>query len=206
MPSIFIWKMNNSQLHKSNTTKNIVRYYTGSNWVMEEEGEKSVSYQLLDQIIIPGFSDSVITYNIKYMPTNWIGSDLLEVSNVEFEKIKSDNYGTLVRIGEWMRFTLNNEIIFEENQLLKEIDVITRWMSDLRHSGYLENSNCNTNTTYKKESSLTNNNYNNHNKNKTNRVVTTMYPVLDMNPAHIAANFQEFLNKYSFPFPEINKV
>lgn len=123
MPSIFIWKS-----ETPNTSKKQIRYYSGSNWALEDYDFTSKSYMLLDQIVIPGFNNSVITHRAKLMPQDWTGSDLLEVSVVPYEHIKSDNYGTLERIGCWMRFTSKNEIEFDEDSLKSEIKQIEKWM------------------------------------------------------------------------------
>ena len=111
MPSIFIWKAITTST-TSNTSKKMIKIYSGSNWVLEENESCSISksYIYLDQIVISKSDDLLITFHTKNMPLDWVGSDLLEVSYVPYEIIKSDNYGTLEMIGEWMRFTKNNEI------------------------------------------------------------------------------------------------
>ena len=124
MPSIFIWKAT-----EPNTSKKQIRFYSGSNWILEDNDFSSKSFMFLDQIVIPGFNDSVITYRAQKMPQDWVGSDLLEVTNVPFEQIKSDNYGTLDRIGNWMRFISNTEIEFESNSLENELVKIKKWIS-----------------------------------------------------------------------------
>jgi hypothetical protein len=64
------------------------------------------------------------------MPQDWVGSELLEVSHVPYEHIKSDNYGTLEKIGDWMRFTSKQEIDFDEDTLQNELETIKDWMSE----------------------------------------------------------------------------
>ena len=63
------------------------------------------------------------------MPQDYIGSELLEVTNIPYEIIKSDNYGTLEKIGNWMRFISKNEIDFEETSLKNEFSIIKIWMN-----------------------------------------------------------------------------
>lgn len=124
MPSIFIWKSS-----KPNTSKKTIRIYSGSNWMLEDNDYSSKSYKFIDQIVIPGFNDSVITFNVKNMPQDWIGTELLEVTQVHYELIKTDNYGTLEQIGEWMRFTSTSEIDYNKNNLESELNKIISWMN-----------------------------------------------------------------------------
>ena len=116
MPSIFVWKAD-----EPNTSKKQIRYYSGSNWALEDNDYSSKSYMFLEQIVIPGFNDSVITFHTKLMPQDWTGSELLEVTNISYEQIKSDNYGTLEKLGDWMRFTSKNEIEFNSESLQNEL-------------------------------------------------------------------------------------
>jgi hypothetical protein len=166
MPSIFIWKA-----EEPNTSKKQVRYYSGSNWTLEDNDFSSKSYMFLDQIVIPGFTDSVITYRAKQMPQDWVGTELLEVSCIPFEQIKSDNYGTLDKIGNWMRFISKNEIEFESESLQKELTNIKKWMTEKK--------------------SYTNS-YQKHLHH------TTPPKILSQN---VQDQFQEFLIKYNVPIP-----
>lgn len=124
MPSIFIWKSS-----KPNTSKKTIRIYSGSNWMLEDNDYSSKSYKFIEQIVIPGFNDSVITFNVKNMPQDWIGTELLEVTQVNYDLIKTDNYGTLEQVGEWMRFTSVSEIEFNKNNLESELNKIISWMN-----------------------------------------------------------------------------
>lgn len=123
MPSIFIWKSD-----RPNNSKKNIRYYSGSNWVLEDNEYSSKSYIFLEQIVIPGSNDSVITFHTKNMPQDWTGSELLEVTCVPYELLKTDNYGVLERIGEWIRFTSKNEITFSEENLKNEYSNILKWI------------------------------------------------------------------------------
>ena len=128
MPSIFIWKAT-----EPNTSKKTIRYYSGSNWALEDNDFASKSHMFLEQIVIPGFNNSVITYQAKVMPQDWVGSELLEVSHVPYEHIKSDNYGTLEKIGDWMRFTSKAEIDFDKDTLQKELETIQNWIAEKKN-------------------------------------------------------------------------
>lgn len=163
MPSIFIWKSN-----ETNTSTKKIKYYSGSNWVLEDTDYSSKSYIYLEQIVIPGFNNSVITFHIKQMPTNWIGSDLLEIIELPYKHIKSDEYGTLEMIGDWMRFTSKNEIDYNSENLISEFNIIKQWMT------------------------LNNNNKQNIFHKKDNKIVSSS-PSVD----EIQLNFQNFLIKYS---------
>lgn len=139
MTSILIWKSDTP-----NTSKNCIKYYLGSNWVLEDNEYSSKSYMVIDQIVIPGLNDLVniqsgvnlqqatpiIALNIKKMPYDWVGTELLEVTNIPYEQIKSDTYGTLEKIGEWMRFTSKNTNMFNKDLLQNELVNIKRWMSN----------------------------------------------------------------------------
>jgi hypothetical protein len=123
MTSIFIWKSD-----APNTSKKNIRCYIGSNWILEDNEYSSKSYMYLEQIVIPEFNDSVITFQTKNMPQDWVGSDLLEVTSVPYEFVKSDNYGTLEKLGEWTRFTLKGEITFDFESLTNEFNKVKKWI------------------------------------------------------------------------------
>jgi hypothetical protein len=125
MPSIFIWKSSTQ-----NTSHKKIKYYSGSNWVLEETDYSSKSYVCLEQIVIPGFDNSVITFNIKDMSTNWVGSELLEVIEIPYKHIKSDEYGTLEMIGNWMRFTSKNDMEYDSETLINELNIIKKWIDN----------------------------------------------------------------------------
>jgi len=125
MPSIFIWKAN-----IPNTSKQFIRCYSGSNWYLEDHDDFS-SYIYLQQIVIPGYNDSVITFHVKKMPVDWVGADLLEVNQVPIRVLKSDHYGKLEHIGNWMRFTSQQEMTFTSENLTKEFEKITQWKDEV---------------------------------------------------------------------------
>ena len=175
MPSIFIWKATTS-----NTSKKMIRIYSGSNWVLEENESSSKSYMYLDQIVISESNDLLITFHTKNMPLDWVGSDLLEVSYVPYEIIKSDNYGTLEIIGEWMRFTKNDEIEYSAESLKAEYINVKKWIN---HKICNNNNNSN-----KKHNSK-------YQKSKDN-----------FDPQNVQLNFQEFLIKYSLPANRTNYI
>ena len=182
MPSIFIWKAITTST-TSNTSKKMIKIYSGSNWVLEENESCSISksYIYLDQIVISKSDDLLITFHTKNMPLDWVGSDLLEVSYVPYEMIKSDAMGTLEMIGEWMRFTTNREIEYSVESLKAEYINIQKWINHTNHTNH-------TNPINKKHSS-------NYQKSK---------DVLD--PQNVQLNFQEFLIKYSLPANHTNYV
>jgi hypothetical protein len=125
MPSIFIWKSD-----ATNNSNKKIKYHSGSNWVLEDTEHTSRSYMYLEQIVIPGFNDSVITFHIKQMPMNWIGSELLEIMELPYKHIKTDKYGTLEMIGDWMRFISKNEIDYNSEVLNNELTHIKKWMNN----------------------------------------------------------------------------
>jgi hypothetical protein len=128
MPSIFIWKA-----ELPNHSKKYIRYYSGSNWFLEDNDYSSNSYMYLQQIVIPGCdNDSVITFHVKKMPQDWIGADLLEVNQIPYELIKSDNYATLEHVGIWMRCILHQETEHTIENLKQQYDLIMKW-KDRKH-------------------------------------------------------------------------
>ena len=128
MPSIFVWKASTP-----NPSKKSIRCYSGSNWVVEDNDYASRSYQYTQQIVIPGSgSDSVITFLVKMMPQDLVGSELLEVHHVPYELLRSDAYGTLEHIGNWMRMTPRkewSETDFTREHLEAEWKKIQQWMN-----------------------------------------------------------------------------
>ena len=183
MPSIFVWKAD-----EPNTSKKQIKYYSGSNWALEDNDYSSKSYMFLEQIVIPGFNDSVITFHTKLMPQDWTGSELLEVTNISYEQIKSDNYGTLEKLGDWMRFTSKNEIEFNSESLQNELLHIKKWMTTKSEA-------------HKSEAP------------RQNKFVQK--PVdhrrQHNSPHHLSSekvqlNFQEFLIKYSLPIPKTESL
>ena len=158
--------------------------YSGSNWVLEENEycSNSKSYMYLDQIVISESNDLLITFHTKNMPADWVGSELLEVSYVPYEMIKSDTVGTLEMIGEWMRFTKNDEIEYSLESLKAEYINIKKWINQ---------------TTPNNSKHITNNSNNNskHQKSKAS-----------LDPHKVQLNFQEFLIKYSLPANHANYI
>ena len=188
MPSIFVWKAD-----EPNTSKKQIKYYSGSNWALEDNDYSSKSYMFLEQIVIPGFNDSVITFHTKLMPQDWTGFELLEVTNISYEQIKSDNYGTLEKLGDWMRFTSKNEIEFNSESLQNELLHIKKWMTTKSEAHKSE--------AHKSEAP------------RQNKFVQK--PVdhrrQHNSPHHLSSekvqlNFQEFLIKYSLPIPKTESL
>ena len=174
MPSIFVWKAD-----EPNTSKKQIRYYSGSNWALEDNDYSSKSYMFREQIVIPGFNDSVITFHAKLMPQDWTGSELLEVTNVSYEQIKSDNYGTLEKVGDWMRFTSKNDTEFDSESLQTELVRIKKWMTEKKYM----------NDTPKQNKFVQKPIEHHHNKEQSHH----------LSSENVQLNFQEFLIKYRMP-------
>ena len=116
MPSIFVWKTDRSL---PTTT---IRYYSGSNWFMEEHGAQSYSYLLCNQ---HSFQDGTVV-DVKPMPRDWMGSYLLEVTTIPYQRIHEDTQGVLEQLGEWMRYRTKMDIPFEPVILEREWERIRR--------------------------------------------------------------------------------
>jgi hypothetical protein len=119
MPSIFVW---NSV--EPNTSKDSVRYYSGSNWFLEDIDGVSRSFLLQGQDVILDsvLGDKVIIFDSKEMNKDWVGTELLEVTQLPYKHIKSDDVGSLVMIGDWFRFTLNKGHM--------TIEELHKWVTD----------------------------------------------------------------------------
>lgn len=204
MPSIFIWKAT-----APNTSKKMIRYYSGPNWTLEDNEYSSKSYIFLEQkvITVSNLNDSVIIYNAKSMPQDWVGSDLLEVAQISYQFIKQDNYGLLERIGDWFRFTSNTDLLFETNTLETEASHILSWMNSThvsknkQNTDNYKNMNTNTNTRTHTYKNYSQNEYRTReNREHTEKVEQlNVVPNNTLNTEEIKQNFQSFLIKYSVP-------
>lgn len=101
MPSIFVWKS-----AEPNNSKATVRYFSGANWFLEDNDGVARSFLLQEQEVVvdSALSDNIIVFNAKEMKKDWVGTELLEVTQLPYKLIKSDNFGTLDMIGDWYRF------------------------------------------------------------------------------------------------------
>lgn len=170
MPSIFIWKA-----QAPVTSKRTIRYYSGDSWVLEDNEHSSQSYTILEQLVIPGSNnDSVIIYNAKKMPQDWVGSELLEVTQLPYQFIKQDEYGIVDQLGEWMRFTSKEEVQFDIQSLADEFVRIQSWA---------------------KKPFVKSTTHMNTNVHKTRHREDKPHDIL--NPERVKLNFQEFLIKYT---------
>jgi hypothetical protein len=130
MPSIFIWKAD-----IPNTSKQFIRYYAGSNWFLEDNDYTSNSYKYLQQIVIPGSdNNSVITFHVKKMPLDWVGTELLEVNQIPYRLICSDSYATLEHIGNWMRCIVHHPIEYTVENLTREYNNVMKWKENASSS------------------------------------------------------------------------
>jgi hypothetical protein len=102
MPSLFVWKAVSPL-----TTSTSLTYYSGSNWFLEEHSTYSKSAMYLNQQTLSNYG---YVYDIKWMPTNWVGSYLLENLSVPYALLKEDVAGRLEQLGDWMRFTSYHEV------------------------------------------------------------------------------------------------
>lgn len=165
MPSIFIWKATSP-----NNSKKTIRFYSGSNWTLEDNDYSSKSYIYLEQIVITESGNSVITFKSKDMPQDWVGSELLEVSSVPYEMVKSDKYGTLEKVGDWMRFISKNEIEFEKEILQNEFNQIKKWINQTKQPN-MHKTHCKPTHTFQDS----------------------------IDSQKIQMDFKDFLNKYNIP-------
>jgi len=127
MLSIFIWKSNSNVDSKTETLK----IYNGSTWFLQETA-KSVqnSYKYIAREVIESDSVRVMVQHVKEMPSDWVGSDVLDCVELPYQEIKSDAYGSLIKLGTWFRFTLKGVIDFEKPVLESEFRKIVKWIND----------------------------------------------------------------------------
>ena len=116
MPSLFVWKATSPLITSTSLT-----YYSGSNWFLEEHSTYSKSAMFLNQ---QPLSNHGWVYDIKWMPTNWVGSHLLENVSVPYALLKEDVVGRLEQWGDWMRFTSYHEVDDKE----AEWERIQQWI------------------------------------------------------------------------------
>ncbi len=119
MPSIFVWK-SNRPLPTSTIT-----YYAGEDWFLEDHGAHTRSVCVEQQSTLSG----AIAYDTRIMPRDWVGSYLLEQSTLTYALLKEDHYGCLEQMGDWLRFTLRKEIVFEKAALEREYQKILTWIA-----------------------------------------------------------------------------
>ena len=124
MPSIFVWKSTTP-----NTSTKHLTYYAGSSWFLEDNGQIASSYMYTNQLQLMESHQKCVVYNATKMPQNWVGSELLEVSNVPYYCVKDDNYGTLECVGQWMRFISKMPHVFEKEALEKEFEKMSLWIN-----------------------------------------------------------------------------
>ena len=105
MPSIFIWKAKEC-ISKSTT----IQYYSGADWFLEEHSSYSKSAVFLNQ---QALSNNGWMFDVKWMPNNWVGSNLLENKSLPYALIKKDNYACMEQLGDWIRVTIIQDIPYE---------------------------------------------------------------------------------------------
>ncbi len=202
MPSIFIWKSDTP-----NVSNKQIKYYTGSNWFLEDNENSSKSYTYLEQMVITGSDDSVITFNVKQMPQDWVGSELLEVTNIPYQLIKSDTYGTLDKLGSWMRFTSKNDIPFNADNLQNEFVNIKKWIQNAKNDDRQLQEKSHYHTSYKNELKYKKNNQDRQNMRNTHVVPTPcLKSMVHFDPNKIQTDFQKFLGQYNLQnlVPQLN--
>jgi len=114
MPSIFVWKATTSISSSS------IRYYSGSNWFLEEHSSHSVSYLYCQQQTL----SQGMVFDAMCMPQNWVGSEVMEIMEVPYQRIREDADGILEQLGGWMRYRTKREIPFELDTLEREFQMI----------------------------------------------------------------------------------
>jgi hypothetical protein len=114
MPSIFVWKAMNPISSSS------IRYYSGSNWFLEEHSTHSFSYLYCQQQTL----SQGMVFDAQRMPQNWVGSEIMEIMEVPYQLIREDADGVVEQLGGWMRYRSKCDIPFELDTLEREFQRI----------------------------------------------------------------------------------
>ena len=114
MPSIFVWKAMNP------ISSSCIRYYSGSNWFLEEHSSHSFSYLYCQQQIL----SQGMAFDVQCMPQNWVGSEIMEIMEVPYQLIREDADGVVEQLGGWMRYRSKCDIPFELDTLEREFQRI----------------------------------------------------------------------------------
>jgi len=114
MPSIFVWKA------ITPISSSSIRYYSGSNWFLEEHLTHSFSYLYCQhQTLSQG-----MVFDAQRMPQNWVGSEIMEIMEVPYQLIREDADGVVEQLGGWMRYRSKCDIPFELDTLEREFQKI----------------------------------------------------------------------------------
>ena len=114
MPSIFVWKA------ITPISSSSIRYYSGTNWFLEEHASHSLSYLYCQhQTLSQG-----MVFDAQCMPQNWVGSEIMEIMEVPYQLIREDADGVLEQLGGWMRYRSKCDIPFELDTLEREFQRI----------------------------------------------------------------------------------
>jgi hypothetical protein len=114
MPSIFVWKA------ITPISSSSIRYYSGSNWFLEEHLTHSFSYLYCQQQTL----SQGMVFDAQCMPQNWVGSEIMEIMEVPYQLIREDADGVLEQLGRWMRYRSKCDIPFELDTLEREFQRI----------------------------------------------------------------------------------
>ena len=97
-----------------------IRYYSGSNWFLEEHSSHSFSYLYCQQQIL----SQGMAFDVQCMPQNWVGSEIMEIMEVPYQLIREDADGVVEQLGGWMRYRSKCDIPFELDTLEREFQRI----------------------------------------------------------------------------------
>jgi hypothetical protein len=174
MPSIFIWKS-----ETPNTSKKYIKQYIGIDWILEDTINSSRSYIIHDQHIYNIKSTNILIYDIDIKSSDWTGgSEILRVVEVPYQFISVNEYGTLEKIGNWMRFITHkdithcNEIYDKMYEILSKMSITT----NLEYNIVTHSNKIHTNINTTVNTNINNRNKNNYrdNYNKNNRYHTIL--------------------------------
>ncbi len=97
-----------------------IRYYSGSNWFLEEHASHSFSYLYCQQQTL----SQGMVFDAQCMPQNWVGSEIMEIMEVPYQLIREDADGVVEQLGGWMRYRSKCDIPFELDTLEREFQRI----------------------------------------------------------------------------------
>jgi len=119
MPSIFIWKSD-----ECNESSEKIHCIMGSDWMLEEVGCIKRSYRWIDQEMLRIQGREILVFDAKEMPFDWVGSEIMEMVDVPYRLLLEEKGIMMEHIGTWIRFTLENEMVFMKESLEQEIGLL----------------------------------------------------------------------------------
>jgi hypothetical protein len=66
----------------------------------------------------------ILVFDAKEMPFDWVGSEIMEMVDVPYRLLLEEKGIMMEHIGTWIRFTLENEMVFMKESLEQEMGLL----------------------------------------------------------------------------------